>query len=635
MVAGYSEDIMKRLLCILALCAVVSCVREPIEGGAEGGTALSKIVSPTSEPVAGMLLVRLADAGSAEELEMVAGLAVKTTPIFRASNHSELNRWFLLTFDKDADVNMVARAVAEQSCVERVEFERVFKPAKCEHKPFTGEATRATTMPMNDTYLASQWHYNNDGSLGNYCTAGADINLFNAWKYTTGDKRIIVAVIDGGVMTTHPDLADNLWVNEAEKNGKAGVDDDGNGYVDDVHGYNFCADKGAITADSHGTHVAGTISAVNNNGVGVSGIAGGSGKGDGVRIMSLQIFEGEEGCYSYQLAEAFRYAADNGAVLTNNSWGYEPYAYTSDSEYERNDSVIKAAIDYFEQNARLEGVVDGGLAIFAAGNETEPVATYPGAYYKSISVSAMSANYLTTYYTNYGDGVNICAPGGDYYYGEEMTVLSTSSERLANYYEWFQGTSMATPHVTGCAALALSYAAQRGYKLTADELRNLILTSVHDINQYQSGKRPMYNYYKDRWESTNISSYSGKLGSGYIDAHLLLMQLDGTPCLYATAGEESEHSLVEFFGYGAKDLSFKQISISNDVKTTLGIESEPSVTNGMLKIKCTKPGVGRIKLSALVGGNAVGGGNSMGGMLVEREFEIVVRGSVAANGGWL
>ena len=194
---------------------------------------------------------------------------------------------------------------------------------------------------------------------------------------------------------------------------------------------------------------------------------------------------------------------------------------------------------------------------------------------------------------------------------------------------------MATPHVTGCAALALSYAAQKGYKLTSEELRNLILTSVQDINQYQTGKRPMYNYYKDRWESTNISSYSGKLGSGYIDAHLLLMQLDGTPCLYVTAGEESSHSLSEYFGNGAHNLSFKQISISDDVKTTLGIEAEPTVTNGMLTIKCTKPGVGRIKLSALVGGSVVGGGSSMGGMLVEREFEVVVRGSVATNGGWL
>ena len=626
---------MRKLLFIVSLCAVVSCVREPLEGGVEGGATLSKIVSPTAEPVAGMLLVRLTDADCAKELQTVAGLAVESRQIFRASNDAELNRWFVLKFDKGADVNMVAKAVAEKSCVEVVEFERLFKPTKCEHKPFTGEATRAANMPMNDSYLSRQWHYHNDGTLSADAAAGADINLFNAWKYTTGDKRVVVAVIDGGVMSSHPDLADNLWVNEAEKSGEAGVDDDGNGYVDDVHGYNFVTDNGTITADSHGTHVAGTISAVNNNGVGVSGIAGGSGSGDGVRIMSLQIFEGDEGCYSHQLAEAFRYAADNGAVLTNNSWGYEPYAYSSDSEYERYDSVIKKAIDYFEKNARLEGVIEGGLAIFAAGNETEPVATYPGAYYKTISVSAMSANYMTTYYTNYGDGVNICAPGGDYYYGDEMSVLSTSSERSANYYEWFQGTSMATPHVTGCAALAISYAVQKGYTITADELRGLILTSVHDINQFQMGKRPMYNYYKGSWESTNISSYSGKLGSGYIDAHLLLMQLDGTPCLYLSTGEESSHSLNEYFGDGAKDLSFEKISISNDVKTNLGIEGEASIANGMLTIKCTKPGVGRIKVKALVGGSVVGGGDSLGGMLVEREFEIVVRGSVAANGGWL
>ena len=240
---------------------------------------------------------------------------------------------------------------------------------------------------------------------------------------------------------------------------------------------------------------------------------------------------------------------------------------------------------------------------------------------------------MTTYYTNYGPGVNICAPGGDIYYGDYLSILSTSPSRSA--YEWFQGTSMATPHVTGCAALALSYALQKGYTITAEELRNLILTSVQDINKYQTGKRPMYDDYTGRWVSKSIASYSGKLGSGYIDAHLLLMQLDGTPCLYFRANEEALHSLNEYFGNGSTGLNFKEIIISDEDRLALGIETEPTVADGLLKIKCTKPGVGRLKLKALVGGAMLGGGGSTGGMYVEREFEIVVRGSVATNGGWL
>lgn len=214
------------------------------------------------------------------------------------------------------------------------------------------------------------------------------------------------------------------------------------------------------------------------------GIAGGTGKGDGVKIMSLQIFENDEGCYSHQIAKAFIYAADNGAVIANNSWGYEPNTYFSDSEYERYDSVLKDAVEYFESNARLEGVIEGGVAIFAAGNEAATAADYPGAYNKYIAVSAMSANYTATYYTNYGPGVNICAPGGDLTYGTIMGISSTSVD-LTYGYEYMQGTSMATPHVSGCAALALSYALKRGYSFTSDEFRRLIVTSTHDINTHR------------------------------------------------------------------------------------------------------------------------------------------------------
>lgn len=634
---------MKRFSIFVALALFVAgCVNDPTGELPGKTTSESKIVNVNAEPVSGRLMVRLAEDVDAEVLGDIVDIAVDARPLYpRGKNvaKSTFDDWYLLKFDDRADVRAIAERIAEDSRVVKIEFSVYIK--RPEYKRVDApvirpESTRAANLPFNDPGLPNQWHYHNDGSVGEYSVAGADINLLNAWKYCTGDSRVIVAVIDGGVMYNHKDLADNMWVNEAEKNGKSGVDDDGNGYVDDIYGYNFVRGNGNVTADDHGTHVAGTISAVNNNGFSTCGIAGGTGNNDGVRIMSLQIFEGNDGCYSDQIAAAFMYAADNGAVLANNSWGYDPGTYASDNEFERWDSEIKNAVEYFESNAKLEGVIDGGVALFAAGNEEYSAGIYPGAYNKYICVSAMTSNYTGALYTNYGPGVNICAPGGEDSSAWYELISSSSVEYANSYgYEYMAGTSMATPHVTGCAALAISYAAKTGKSLTSAELKNLILTSVHDVNQYQTGTKSQFNYATGRYDKVDVSKYQGKLGTGYIDAHLLLMQMDSTPCLYFSTGVQGQYSLDVYFGDGAKDLTYQGVEVGSDVKSALGITTNPTISSGVLKITCTKPGVGRIKVKAIAGGATVGGGNSMGGMAIEREFEIVVRGAVASNGGWL
>ena len=625
---------MKRLLILpLVALAFTACVKESVGDIPLKSAPSDKIYYASEKAAKGRLIVKV-DAPT--EVFTIEGMELDIEPLFAGKRDDKLDKWLLVRFDEAIDNAIVAEALAADSRVVRVEYDLPMqriegkKVAMPESRPAT---TRATNLPFNDPELEWQWHYYNDGSLETeLCREGADINLLNAWKYTAGDSRVIVAVCDGGVMAEHKDLADNMWVNEAEKNGQTGVDDDGNGYVDDVHGYNFVTGNGKVTADSHGTHVAGTISAVNNNGYAVCGIAGGTGNGDGVRLMSIQIFEGNDGCYSSTIAKGVKYAADNGAVIINNSWGYDPGIYYGDNEYEQWDSVLKEAFSYFKTNARLEGAMEGGLVVFAAGNETYPESAYPGAYRDYISVSAMSSDYKATYYTNYGPGVNICAPGGDATYAGWLTISSVSITEKDGY-EYMQGTSMACPHVSGCAALAVSYALKQGYTLTADELHRLILTSVHDINVYQNGTKSIFNWDTGKYETISLTPYIGKLGAGYIDAHLLLMQMDSTPVIYALTGQEKVQSLSDYFGDGAKDLLFKECNASNEVRTELGIETL-KIENGMLHIKATKPGLGRISVKVIVGGDHVGGSN-IGGSYVEREIEIVVRGAAASNGGWL
>lgn len=174
-------------------------------------------------------------------------------------------------------------------------------------------------------------------------------------------------------------------------------DDDSNGYADDIHGFNF-VDNTTLTistkgdAPDHGTHVAGTVAAVNNNGTGVAGIAGGSGKNDGVKIMSCQIFHDKDGGDVAMAAKAIKYAADNGAAIIQCSYGYPAGSVTSDAAYSSGASAEKQAIDYFiaKQNC---AAIEGGLAIFAAGNDMTGMSSYPGAYRDYISVTAMSCDY--------------------------------------------------------------------------------------------------------------------------------------------------------------------------------------------------------------------------------------------------
>lgn len=395
-----------------------------------------------------------------------------------------LHRWFDVMIDPD-----VVRTKAENDL---------------KSVPGVGQVEQVVRLKplsvMDDPDFSRQWHYLNLGDNG--FRAGIDIKLEDAWeRYEVyGSPEVIVAVIDNGIDVTHPDLAGNLWVNEAEANGVEGVDDDRNGYVDDIHGYNFVKNSPVMKAGDHGTHVAGTVAAVNNNGIGVCGVAGGKWPEPGVRIMALQLL-GDENDPPVSFTTVMQYAAENGAVIAQNSWGYADDVKTilaSD----------RMAIDYFvsvagcDSNGDQTGPMQGGLVVFAAGNDTVDYG-YPAGYEKCLAVAAIGPTGAAGYYSNYGDWVDVCAPGGDMQvnrsYGGVFSTINNGD------YGSSQGTSMACPHVSGLAALVLSVTKGPGY--TADMLYDHMVSTT-DPSIYK------YNASKD-----------GMLGSGMIDAVRALAKL--------------------------------------------------------------------------------------------------------------
>ena len=359
----------------------------------------------------------------------------------------------------------------------------------------------------NDPDFEKQWNFNNTGQTGG--TPGADIRIVEAWEKAKSlgikNNNVIVAVIDGGVYHDHEDLRDNMWVNEAELNGIPGVDDDRNGFVDDIYGYNFTNRTGAISPDDHGTHVAGVIAAVTNNGVGISGISGNPNDGYGIKIMTVQILDGDRSVSS--IGPAFAYAADNGAVISQNSWGYEKANVYNNSDIEAINYFINEAGKDKHGNPRPGTSMTGGIVIFAAGNDNRDDKWYPAYFDNVLAVAATNHYGQRAWYSNYGNWVDISAPGGEISVTDKTeAIYSTSYASFnKNYYEYMQGTSMACPHVSGVAALILSVYGNECY--TPDMLRSRLLLSATSL---------------DTFDPLNAS----KMGAGLVNASAALTHTD-------------------------------------------------------------------------------------------------------------
>jgi len=302
----------------------------------------------------------------------------------------------------------------------------------------------APAVFSDDFEFPRQWHLENTGQKEGL--VGADIRGPAAWHLTTGDTEAPVAIVDTGIDYYHPDLEANIWVNLGEEAGN-GLDDDGNGYVDDVHGYDFVSDDSDPMDDQlHGTHVAGIVGAVGNNGIGVAGVCWQT------RLMALKAFDEHGEATIARVVEALRYAVANGARLVNASW----------SSSERSLALAEAV-----DAARDRGV----LVVAAAGNERTDTPVYPAAYGGVVAVAASTPRDQRAGFSNYGAYVDLTAPGENVY----STVPN-------HRYDYLSGTSMAAPLVTGAAALVLA----RHPQFSPTDLENVLRNAVDriDVDRY-------------------------------------------------------------------------------------------------------------------------------------------------------
>ena len=690
---------MKKVLYVLAslLIAGTSCTKAVQENGLmiqEEQSLMTKLVGGSEgDIVPGTLLVKLyADADKTVFAKMGVTSLVPAIP-FKPKNEAVarkygLDQWYIASFDPEKRPQEMASEIAKVQSVCSIQYDRYLEPVRSEEcVPLTESMiplTKAGSGNMfDDPYADLQWNLVNDGTIAPEAMSGADVNVRDAWNLTAGDPDVVVAVFDDAVNYGHEDLKDAVWRNEKEISGTDGIDDDGNGFIDDLYGFNFvqCIQiSDALTEDKlnngtavsgikgkgldfytgmgHGTHVAGIVGATNGNGKGVSSIAGGSGNGDGVRLMSCQIFQGTgnnaKNATDAQCAMAYIYAADNGACIAQCSYG-QGNVITSDSDYINGKAGVMGsrlenlALQYFlDPENSNHGSLEGNIAVFAAGNHQSAYSSYPGALSYVLSVTAFGYDFQPAGYTNYGPGCKIAAPGGEWkgipndYSG---MVLSTGVSAKTNpypgvitdkgtenkNYTYMQGTSMACPHVSGVIALGLSYAGKIGKRFTRAEFTSLLLTSVNEIDQFNSGKNQMYyEPFSQHGNTIDMNRFKGKMGTGAVDAWKFLMAIEGTPTLLAQAGKKMS---IDISRYCNPDDDYT-ITVDQATRTALGLSSDPVIRNGKLEIECSKIGSGKIVLNGKVGKDP-DKEDGIGNMSYSRTLSVASRHIGTDNGGWL
>jgi len=378
------------------------------------------------------------------------------------------------------------------------------------------------------------------------------IQMSEAWDISTGSHDIVVAVLDTGVDVNHPDLKDNIWVNKGEIPNNE-IDDDNNGYIDDVSGWNFEEDNNDVIpefgwygVEGHGTNVSGVIAGVGNNGIGVCGVNWQS----SIMALRLSIY-----MTSTEVAEALDYVAANGAHVANMSFGADEFGPDG-------DQAVKAAID----NAFAHGV----LLVASAGNDDTTKPHYPAAYYNVMAVSSTNGEDMKTGHSSFGHWVDIAAPGTD--------IVTTD---LGNEYIATAGTSFSGPYVAAVGALVLAHRPE----LTHVEVRAILENTTDPV------------YYGD------LDPYYGYVGTGRVNAYEALMSADQrlplgeiiAPMPHQTFASDGNDIPLALFVHGDSYRLEYSIYGRNDW-IVLGEGEPPTDPNGIVHLSLPNPGAGAFEL---------------------------------------
>ncbi|MFH1107765.1 MAG: S8 family serine peptidase [Planctomycetota bacterium] len=404
-------------------------------------------------------MVRLTDGQAREQLETLSRVLGFT--VIRRLEFSD-REYLLGASAGDADgVLQLVGLLGKASFIERATPNLAFRPQFF-----------ARVLP-NDPYFPKQWHLNNTGQSGG--TSDADINAPEAWDITTGDPNVVVAVLDTGVDIDHPDLTENIWTNGAEIPNNQ-YDDDGNGYVDDIHGYDFYdADPwpGPVGDDAHGTACAGLLAARGSNGLGVTGVTW------HCKIMPIRIASEEGFTTDADIADAVRYAAANGADVLSNSWGaWSPLLLLT------THSALKEVTAPGQMGRGGRGCV----VLASSGNRTEggPV-VWPAAFPEVIAVGATDHENGVWYYSGRGPELDLVAPSGDASFNGNIWTTdmvgppgyNNRDPGILDYTDYMGGTSAACAVAAGAAALVLS----GNPDLTSIEVQRVLLRSARDLGE--------------------------------------------------------------------------------------------------------------------------------------------------------